>query len=370
MRFGGPDLEFGRSNVMGDSHPTIEIVNQGSHNGAVGDCLDMEIEGTDTGLTVAWPSTDRTWTLSSGSTLGVLQVGDRIRIDNVDTLSATYFAYTIMSLTSTTITLDFPMQGTDGTKTPYQLFKIDTPTVEYSIKNAQAGEDSYKYDVYFTGRHLTDVYDLTVSMCTGFAHFDGMRHGVLVEPVVEGSSSVVQTISMSSTDAPVAGDKVWKMVFNDPVSQTQIIIPNDAGINNGDDSDGFEWGITAADLETQFDAVMGTNFDDVDIVRSGYGTPEEGYGYSYTFTFNDADRIGSEEAFSAVGMGQLSSPLYIPVNKHTNQDGNYTLNTNDMTVSGAFASTGVDDYDYMVRIQGDLLTDADALLDFIICKPN
>ena len=186
LRFGGPDLEFGQTNVMGGALPTVEIINQGSYDDGTGACKDIEIVGV-SAVSVTQTTASRTWTLASGTTAGVLQVGDRIRIDDTTLPTDKYITYTIKALTANTITVDKLMVGTSaGTRS---VFKVETPIVEYAVNTVQKGEDSYTYDVFFTGRHVSNMSPLVPVICpvyhavsapSGYKQFNGMRYGVTV----------------------------------------------------------------------------------------------------------------------------------------------------------------------------------------------
>ena len=311
----------------------------------------------------------RTWNVSP-TTLGNIQVGDQIRVDNVAT-SHKYLSYTVKSMTASTITVDDVMQGATAGVNTYNVYKVIMPLTEYSVETVQVGEDSYRYDIYFTGRHLTNVPALiATTLASGWRQYNGMRYGVSVETYEQGGSIGVQMLRMTAQDGPrLATDAVWKMVFNDRLRRKQIVVPNI--LNGGISRNGFTWGEDPVNIRNEI-AIAIPDLANIQITRQGFGTPEEKYGYTYIFTFDDVNRFGFEEALFALGKGQLSSPLYVPVNSVSNNNTDFTNNVNDLTVSGDFNALSANnpDRNYFVRIRGNLTTGKDDLLNSILYNPT
>ena len=229
----------------------------------------------------------------------------------------------------------------------------------------QPGEDSYAYDIFFTGKHINDHANIVPSICSsaGWTLYDGMRYGVTVEEIVAGSSAEKVLISMTSEEAPTSNGKYWQLIFNDIVSRRVRVFPTDPHQS----ADAYTWGVDASTIINDLHDTNNNGLQfEVAVERSGEGFTEESYGYTYTISFDeDDDRVGKEGAFSVLTEGDISTPMYLPVNKtlsRTKWGSQWTNNLNDLQVSGSY--TGATDKLFVVKITSIYNT-----FDFFTCDP-
>jgi hypothetical protein len=157
----------GVSSVLGSNAPTIEIINEGSING----CDD--VGGTETVLSVGTATTttnSNTLTMSS-SVNGYVSAGDRIKIQDSNVAAKQYFVSSVSSNgLSVSLTEIFVGSSYGASKA---VTVVDGGIPIFSVETVEAGLDAYTYDIFFTGDHLSNVGDLTVTSegsgaCTGW----------------------------------------------------------------------------------------------------------------------------------------------------------------------------------------------------------
>lgn len=198
LTFRGPELVFAHSDVMGYSDPTLEIMDEGHYGGC--NELNSTISASIVEINYVNNVGKKTW-FSSISTLGYIQPGDRLRLP---ASSAPYKLYLVEGVTANRIIVDTPLTPFAGP--PSNDFNLTVVVVkgslpEYSVHTAIHGEDSYSYDVYFTGPHLTNAAQITPIYCdaVNYKQFGGMLSSVSVETIQEGGSQQVQTLTFSAT---------------------------------------------------------------------------------------------------------------------------------------------------------------------------
>jgi hypothetical protein len=269
---------------MGASKPTVEVVNAGA--GVNGICQDLDLTSTDSLIKVyrddRAASHPELTLISSSSLEGILQPGDRIEVVDIDaTVSQTYtVTKTGMStnIAGDTFMIDYPITwvaGSGGEELEVRIIHGGVP--QFSVKHEIQGEDSYTYDIIFTGKHLGNVAAVTATNagCT-FSQFGGMTFGLDTEVTQEGGSMQQLVIELSSSTAMPLDTKYkyFKLAY----------LPTDAV------SDGLSYGHgdQLTNLETFFDATYAAGTFSTDyILKSGNGTAEEGFGFQYTVTFQD-----------------------------------------------------------------------------------
>merc|ERR1719487_2952851 len=122
--------------------------------------------------------------IATDSTLGTLQTGDRIRVPGSTTPLRTFVVMsTDYSDSELRFIIDAPIMFTSAAEELEDVYKIDGGVPDFTVATVQEGEDSYYYDVFFTGRQHGNVPQLTVSTCDSFAQFNGMRYSVDVDTV-------------------------------------------------------------------------------------------------------------------------------------------------------------------------------------------
>ena len=258
LSFTGPGLTFGSSLVLGNSEAAIEVMDEGHYGG----CSDFNntMGFNLNGLTVDYASASNgalVWR-TTATTQGVLQPGDMVRLP---TSATPYRVYRVLDTTKYSLKVDMPLvpfgvpQAAGFNLT---VAKVQVPLPDFSVATAQRGEDSYAYDVYFTGPHLGGVHQLvpiTCPACTTQActhHQGGMLYGVDVNTKQDGGSIMVQAVSFQSTDVTVVNNPAklgfWKLVF-----QGYLVYPpaqqlDGSGNYNGVPtfSKGYIWGAPAA----------------------------------------------------------------------------------------------------------------------------
>jgi len=272
-------------------------------------------------------------------------------------------------------------KGIKDGATGVTVSKVTSPEVIHTKEVVQGGEDSYTYDVFFTGPQINDHGALVAQICSSsqWTHYDGMRYGVSVEEMTKGDSVEVQVISMTSptspnttslTYEPVSGTKIqrgmWRLVFNDKVRRQQLVYPPASNTRrDGTEPISYKWGEDASTIQDDLrDDTYGIAFDDkITVTRSGEGFFGESYGYTYSIVFDNihADRTGDEDEFSVITESGISSPLYRPVNEYTNAAYNFTMNKNDLQTRGPY--TGSVDTMYVVVITSQYNT-----FDYFKCE--
>jgi hypothetical protein len=311
----------------------------------------------------------RSWR-TSFSVANLVQVGSRI----TEQASATavsgatdYAVYTVLSVTWVSSTSYDLVVDKDcaNTGTRY-LFKVDVPKVKFDEAVLQEGEDSYAYDVFFTGTHMAQVAPLEVSLCrdTMYTHVNGMRQGVLVEAISEGGTRQKQVIRMTSVEKPAssASTYVYRLVFNDIISGQPRIIKayQQPGAGASGAAVGFEWGASAGTWQSAIQADASAVGLNVDVTRSGEGSAKQSFGYTYTIAYDRSGvtRQGREDVFSVVGAGQVSTPLYKPFSNETTPvgapyeltDAKSVANINDLRVKGSLDASILEDMLFIVEI--------------------
>jgi hypothetical protein len=378
LLFGGPLLTFGRSDVLGYSDPTLEIMDEGHYGG----CQELNSTLEDSIVTVNYKASVGLFTwYTTNTTLLNIQPGDRLRLP---TSASPYKLYLVTATTAHSVTVDTALTAFDGP--PADSFNMTLNVIhgslpEYSVDIAVQGEDSYSYDVYFSGilhtnllahnsylihgsytnhnffyyeyfpgPHLTNVALLDPILCpsSGYQQFGGMLHSVSALTVQEGGSQEVQTITFSSrsvvSNAPVGG--YWKIV-----TKGEYIM----GSSNG--GEGYIWGVLPATIESDINAAIFSEENigarTVRVSVEGFGSIQESPKYVYTIEFTDdiptfyfkSNGYGFYPAFSALSDGEISMPYYITSNTSFLQP-KYSLD--DLSVSGTF--NGTTDSTYTVKI--------------------
>jgi hypothetical protein len=235
---------------------------------------------------------------------------------------------------------------------------VTLPVPEYTIATAQEGEDSYTYEVYFSGRQGSGSLPLSVSTCS-VSQTGGMRYGVQVVAVQEGGSEVVQELVISSQrpflkdmSATPAYLGYFKLVYNSNnfwggVGNGPIVISSTAGSSYSpfvSSDPGILYGVSASVLQGYINNALGYLANDpsittslVTVTRSEFGTPEEDFTYKYQITFSQSSRSGAINPLSVLGDRGVSAPLYVPINQ-TSTDPNWPT-LNDLSVSGSLNTT-------------------------------
>ena len=359
LLFSGPVSTYGSSNVLGNSAPVAEVMDEGHYGG----CSDVNSTVVDSPVSINYGnSVGKTTWYTSLSTLSLIQPGDRVRIS----LSATpYQLYRVVSSTAHSITVDAPLAAFSSTVDVALNMSVSVvrgATPDYNVRTLVVGEDSYAYDVYFSGPHMTDVIQLLPAVCasSGYSQYGGMLHSVAVRTLQQGGSQEVQSLSFSSTsviyNTPLGG--YWKIVLKG----VSIL-----GRNNG--NEGYEWGVSPAVLQSDIEKVIGDL--SVSVTVEGYGSTQESPQYVYSVLFNDQIL---QPSYSSLGYGsypvfdilidqQISSPFYTSHNTSFLQP-QYTLD--DLSVYGIF--NGSFDSTYTVVISAAVNTGISCYNQFKWCE--
>jgi len=70
----------------------------------------------------------------------------------------------------------------------------------FSVQTTQQGEDSYYYDVFFVGPHLSNVDELSATRCSStLKHYGGMRWSLDVDTTSQGGSLEEQKVTFSAS---------------------------------------------------------------------------------------------------------------------------------------------------------------------------
>jgi hypothetical protein len=223
--FSGPLYVPGKSTVMGASNPTVEVINAGS-----GVCRDLTLSRTaltiqvfkNSFLNISNSLFSETTLVSTTSTEGRLQAGDRIEIEtSTGVFSRTYIVTQTGMMTnrpSDTFTIDFPIDwSNDNSIDTFKVHVIKGGLPQFSTELLVEGEDSFAYEIFFTGRHLSasDVPDITATLTDSFKQYGGMVFGLDTEIVQKGGSYQELTIDFtSSTPMPLSESKEYfKLVY-------------------------------------------------------------------------------------------------------------------------------------------------------------
>jgi len=324
LRFGGPMMKFGRTTVLGNSQPTVEVIDEGHYGG----CVDLN-------TTFA---SSLTATVAAGSAVivpsvnpqGYIQAGDRIRFPTSTFPSKVFL---VIATTASSITVD-PSLNMAVTNQP--LYRVSSPMAEYSVQALQEGEDSYSYDVFFTGPHVNSVDTLTVAMCANIKQFGGMRYGVDVKEATAGGNSDVQQLVISTRSLFKSTDLTgyFKLaILRQVEGSVDVLTPTL--------TKGFPWGVA--------DSVIQTYIDDANanllVTRSGEGSVEENNKFTYSFSrYPGSFDVGySFPRVTVLHDKSVSVPLYTPFNLTEPQ---HPLD--DIRVFGDFS--GLTDQLYVVTI--------------------
>jgi hypothetical protein len=316
IRFSGPVLAYGRSDVMGASRPTIAIIDEGHYGG----CQDLNSTFIDT-IVVEYSSSvgSTVWTLAtvSGiqlSPLGVVEPGNRLRLPAAP---SPYKSYLVIAVSEYTITVDSSLPIFPSSPSKVYANLIKTPLPEHTVETAIEGEDSYLYRVFFSGPHLSNVEEMTISVCrdSGFEHFNGMRYGATVSTSQQGGSLEVQVLQMSSIYPIVEDvDGYFKLEYEGVIVRPVV--------------GSFTWGVSASTISN---AIYASINRDVTVTRTGSGAREEDYRYIYSLTFNAADSEGTGNIapFNVLLDQSISTPIFISGN------GSY-VKSGDLVPSGKY----------------------------------
>jgi len=321
VRFSGPQLSFGRTQVMGNLKPFLQIIDVGH----IGGCFDLNSTFVDSFTINATLSTGNSLTMafSNGvqtTTAGLVQAGDRIRLPYS---TSPYKTFVVTDVTAYTLVVDNSFSQFVKLQTQdYLVSVVKPPFPEYAVETVQDGEDSYTYEIFFTGSHLTNVDPVAVNICpaSSFSHYGGMRYGVTVRTTQNGGSEKVETLTLRS-----------RSLINPSTSGYFKLVYNGNSIVSPATSNGFPWGVSA---QAMVNAIAGAPLT-VSIEEVGTGSVEELEGYTYTITYSgllSGSVYGQLPTLSAVGDGQISLPVYALSNAST-------PTANDITVSGVFNSS-------------------------------
>ena len=325
LSFTGPQLQYVRTEVLGNFNPIVEVVYQGHYGG----CSDLE-GSISSSVQVDYQSSQNktVWKLKTSS-LTYLQSGDRIRLPQSSTPKKTYI---IQKANQYSIVVDSPLFSLDS-PAYLDILVIDAAIPEYSVRTIQAGEDSYYYEIYFTGPHLDMVPLLIPVVCSSseYHHFDGMRFGVSPVSTQSGGSEEVQVLQFSSNLQVDPTIKCWKMYIN-----------SDWFIGE------YTWGSVQfkEDLIAAYETLTNSVYPNVEvsIISNSFGSAAESYGGEFIIKF--LQNIGSPPLDGDIPLiavltdGEYTDPLYT--------FNNSLIQLNDLTVSGVF--TGLYDTKYNVTI--------------------
>jgi len=316
LRFGGPLMKFGRSEVLGYSQPTVQVIDEGHYGG----CSDLNTTFADK-LTVSVAAGSNIVTPdNSVNPQGYVQAGDRVRFP---TSSHPSNVYLVIGTTANSITVDPSISMALVSK---ELFVVKVPVAEYSVQTLQEGEDSYTYNVFFTGRHLSTIGSLDVGICVGdFQQFGGMRYGVDVRNHVVGGNAVVQQLVISTKTLlkPTDTSGYFKLAVLRPAESTINILSPVA-------TKGYPWGVSAATIQS---AINTANVNLL-VTRTGFGSVEEDHTFKYTFTPSllSFDARYSFPRVVVLKDKGVSDPVYIPGNATEPQ-----RSLNDIRIYGDFS---------------------------------
>jgi len=324
--FNGPELTFGASHTLGASKPSIMVVDEGAYGGCTDLTGDLD-EVISLQVNASTLRTESNVIPTDQVTMGSVKIGDRIRIPSSLSPVRTFVVTGAQTDGSDYhFTLDAPVRfNITGWVT---IYKIDGGVPDFSVQTRQEGEDSYNYDVFFSGRHLGYATELVVARCSNdLAQFNGMRWSLDVDTVTHGGSFETQNIALTSSD---------------PVNETHGAFFKFVAFGHNNSyavAEELRYEKDAAQYATSIDNVLISLFTlsagpHVDVTVSGTGSREESYGYTYHVAYlND----GNHPHLEPVMGGGISSISYSP------SDAN---NVDDLTVSGTY--TGADERYHIV----------------------
>lgn len=308
FNFSGPPLELSQSNLLGNSIPSINIINEG-YNGGCSD-LNSTISST-TIFNFTTSYNKKTWNSASSSLLTIIQPGDILRLIGTASPFATYHVY---SATAQNITVDKVMPMLQIENDTIQALIVKGPFADYSVETVQQGEDSYSYYIYFTGRHLSNVKQVVPTICSSnyFHHYDGSLFGVEVSTIENGGSSSYYELKLQSLVPISSSDGVYYYFVYNGHSLTS----------------GFTWGATAISIQSNLNSLI--DVFTAAVTRSGFGGDGEMYGYAYHITFNDIIEEIDLPLLNVLTDSEVSSVYYRPANYSASNE------VNDLSVSGSF----------------------------------
>jgi hypothetical protein len=176
--FSGPQYIPGKTTVMGASNPSIEVLNAGS-----GVCRDLTLSRTaltveifkNSHLNISSALYPETTLVATTSTEGRIQAGDRIEVETSSGVFSRTFVVTqtgmMTNRASDTFTIDYPIDWENGdVQSTYTVHIIKGGIPQFSTELMIEGEDSYAYEIFFTGQHLgaSDVADVTATLTSTF----------------------------------------------------------------------------------------------------------------------------------------------------------------------------------------------------------
>lgn len=313
FRFSGPALAFGRSDVMGASSPVIEVLDEGHFGG----CFDLGgVDAASILIDARLSNGMYNWTTYNGLyTEGIIQPGDRLRVPNSVTPNQTYTV--IATDGQTRIIVDGALQTTAASFVTAYVFVTAIPS--FIVEVLQSGEDSYSYEVAFTGPQLSTVPLLNGTICPNFYQVDGMRYGLAISVLQMGGSAAEEGIFMRSISTPLfnTSGAFWKLIYFTPTSLT--ILPTGPG---------YTYAVDPSTLQSSIATI--SELANVTVIRNGTGSPEDNYGFTYTITVPEV--LNNGPMFQVLLQQQVSRPLFIPGN--LSEPRHYL---NDLTVHGSYS---------------------------------
>ena len=284
-----------------------------------------------------------------------------------------------------------PVASITAYKGNMKLTVTAVPIPEYTVETPQQGEDSYTYEIFYTGRHSNKVVDIEAETGTCYtsspAQLGGMRYGVQVQREQIGGSDVVEEILISSQSPFVAADITtagfFKLVFNSnnlnslstpiksgngplvismcssclslaDVCATCATAGTYSPYTNVDPGFAVNRAISSDDraaiIKRALTQALSTQNIAVEVSSTGYGSAQENYAFRYKVTFLQSTlRSGAVPLLAVLGDKMLSAPLYLPANQTTARANLFQLN--DLSVSGSLNASN-HDMTFFVRISG------------------
>ena len=130
-------------------------------------------------------STSTNRIVATRSTKGILQPGYKIKIGTQDK----YFRIIKTGLKTfvdhDTFEIEETSLGIAASNSTEVLSIVQTGTPQFNVEHLIQGEDSYSYDIYFTGKHSVDVQLITAEICPGFKQVGAMTYGLDTHRVVQ-----------------------------------------------------------------------------------------------------------------------------------------------------------------------------------------
>ena len=326
LEMSGPLFAYGRSDVLGDSGIDFLVMDEG-HLGGCNDMVGIETSSPSIAIDAVLSNGNSTWTTFGGvSIMGLLQVGSRIRVPGSAFPNQTYtVTATFVGGLPSVFTTDGILIVTSGAPS-VTAFAFLSGIPSFTMEHSQIGEDSYSYDIFFTGPHLSVVPLMTASStsCGPLFHVDGMLVGYTLSTTQAGGSSEQEAIYFSSLEYGIINTTgaYWKLVYNGVNVVTIVPSPS---------SGGYPWGIDPSLLQVYL-ATLGLNLT---VTRTGFGSAEENFGFTYFINYPES--LDNLSVLQVVTNGGISSPLYIPANITKP-----TQFPNDLSVTGVFAGSSQD----------------------------